>query len=292
MNASALPAARGRLFSRLLSRLTWRLTLRLTLRLRWPLPAVLTWAAAWGLWSAATALALPATPAFLIALAAGAALAWPCDTAWRRTLAAAGFPLSAWVLGAAAVLPPWVWLLLLLPVLAAYPMRAWRDAPFFPTPPAALAGLDGVVGSPQRVLDAGCGLGHGLQALRRLWPAASLHGLEWSVPLSWAAAWRCRAAQVQIRRGDMWAASWAGHDLVYVFQRPESMARVYEKARRELAPTAWLVSLEFAVAGQTPWAVLEGPGRRPVWIYRPAAKTAARTVVQTQTPASGLNRKA
>ncbi len=237
--------------------------------LRWPLPAVLAWAAAWAVWLAASAVQLPAAAAFVLALAAGAALAWPCATTWRRTLAAGGFPLSAWVLGAAAALPPWAWLLLLLPLLAAYPVRAWRDAPFFPTPPSALSGLDAVVGCPQRVLDVGCGLGHGLQALRRLWPEARLHGLEWSVPLSWAAAWRCRAAQVQIQRADMWAASWAGYDLVYVFQRPESMARVFDKARRELSPTAWLVSLEFAVPGQTPWACMQRPQRRPVWIYRP-----------------------
>jgi hypothetical protein len=73
----------------------------------------------------------------------------------------------------------------------------------------------------------------------------------------------------------MWAASWAGHDLVYVFQRPESMARIFEKARRELAPEAWLVSLEFAVPGQTPHACLEGSGRRALWVYRPAAGASA-----------------
>jgi SAM-dependent methyltransferase len=244
-------------------------------RLRWPLPAVLAWAAAWSLWTLAIALALPVAVAFVLALAVGVTLAWPCATPWRRALAGGGFPLSAWALGAAAAMPPWVWLLLLLPVLAAYPLRAWRDAPYFPTPPRALAGLDAVVGTPRRALDAGCGLGHGLQALRRLWPQAQLHGVEWSAPLSWAAAWRCRQSAVQIRRGDMWAASWAGHDLVYVFQRPESMARVFDKARRELSPTGWLVSLEFPVPEQTPWACLKGPGRRPLWVYRPAASPAA-----------------
>ncbi len=243
-------------------------------RLRWPVPAVLAWTAAWSLWTLANAVALPGAVAFLLALAGGSALAWPCATPWRRALAAGGFPLSAWALGAAAAMPAWVWLLLLLPVLAAYPVRAWRDAPYFPTPKRALDGLDAVVGQPRRALDAGCGLGHGLQALRQLWPQAQLHGVEWSAPLSWAAAWRCRGARVQIRRGDLWAASWAGNDLVYVFQRPESMARVFEKARRELAPTAWLVSLEFPVPGQTPWACLPGPGRRPVWIYRPAGTQA------------------
>jgi hypothetical protein len=82
------------------------------------------------------------------------------------------------------------------------------------------------------------------------------------------AAWRCGFAHV--RRGDMWAASWSGYDLVYLFQRPESMARAHAKATRELAPGAWLVSLEFPVPERAPYACLQGSGRRPVWIYRPA----------------------
>ena len=45
------------------------------------------------------------------------------------------------------------------------------------------------------LLDAGCGLGHGLQALRMLWPQAELHGVEWSPLLAWAAAWRHRRAR-------------------------------------------------------------------------------------------------
>jgi SAM-dependent methyltransferase len=194
------------------------------------------------------------------------------EGARRRLIAAAGFPLSAVALGMTASIPAWVWLVLLVPVLAAYPVRAWRDAPFFPTPAQALDGLDFVVGSPSRVLDAGCGLGHGLAALRRLWPQADLHGVEWSPLLVWASQLRGRwvGVRAEVRRGDMWAATWAGHDLVYVFQRPESMARVFEKARRELSASAWLVSLEFPVPGQPAWACLQGGRRRPVWIYRPA----------------------
>jgi hypothetical protein len=241
-------------------------------RLRWPLPAVLTWAAAWTCWTLALRLGLPPALALGLAVGLGLLLAWPCGGLWRRALAAGGFPLSAVALGAAAAWPSWIWLSLLLPLLAAYPLKAWNDAPFFPTPPQALAGLDGVVGTPRRVLDAGCGLGHGLAALRRLWPQAELQGLEWSAPLSWAAVWRCRGLAVQIRRGDMWAASWAGQDLVYVFQRPESMARVFDKARRELSATAWLVSLEFEVPGVRPVASLQAPGRRSVWIYRPGVQ--------------------
>jgi hypothetical protein len=69
-------------------------------------------------------------------------------------------------------------------------------------------------------------------------------------------------------RGDMWAASWADADLVYLFQRPESMARAWAKAEREMAPGSWLVSLEFEIAARTPVARLEGAGGRPVWVYR------------------------
>lgn len=237
----------------------------------WPLPALLVWAGAWLLWRALAQADVAPVWAFGIALAASSAAALACAGRWRRSIAAAGFPLSTLALGAAGALPSWVWLLLLLPVLALYPLRAWRDAPLFPTPPEALLGLDAVVGTPVRVLDAGCGLGDGLMALRRLWPQAQLSGVEWSPLLALATRWRCRAAGVpaQVRRGDMWAASWVDHDLVYLFQRPESMARAIAKARAEMTPGAWLVSLEFPVPNEVPTACLQGAGRRPLWVYQP-----------------------
>jgi SAM-dependent methyltransferase len=237
-----------------------------SLILPWPLPALAAWSGAWALWWGARTLALPPEVAFLGGLLAGGSLACAATGFRRRAIAASGFPVSALMLGTAGGLPPWVWLLLLLPLLAAYPLRAWRDAPFFPTPHDALTGLDAVVGTPQRVLDAGCGLGHGLAALHRLWPQAQLQGLEWSPLLAAAARLRCRFANVE--RGDMWAASWAGHDLVYLFQRPESMTRATAKAERELSPGAWLVSLEFELPGRAPVACLQGAGRRPLWVYR------------------------
>ncbi|MBA4178945.1 MAG: hypothetical protein C0505_20705 [Leptothrix sp. (in: Bacteria)] len=126
--------------------------------------------------------------------------------------------------------------------------------------------------------DAGCGLGHGLAALRQLWPQAAHSGVEWSPVLAWAARWRCRGARVQ--RGDMWAVPWSDFDLVYLFQRPESMARAHSKAARELAPGAWLVSLEFAVPGVAPVACLQGGGRKPLWIYQPAGPSAGSTTAR------------
>ena len=117
-----------------------------------------------------------------------------------------------------------------------------------------------------RVLDAGCGLGDGLRELVREYPQAALDGIEWSWPLRFACAWRCRFARV--RRGDIWAADWSGYALVYVFQRPESMARAAEKATRELRPGAWLASLEFDVPGLAASKVLQCADGRRVWLYR------------------------
>ena len=240
--------------------------LRGAARVPWPLPAVVAWCSGWLAWRLTEALGGGPAWALAAGCAASALLAWPCNGLWRRGLAALGFPLLAWWAGAAQGLAAAWWLLPLLPLSLVYPLRAWRDAPLFPTPAAGLQGLPEIVGQPHHVLDAGCGLGHGLRALAALWPQARLQGVEWS-PLLTAGA-RLMAPAARIRRGDMWSRSWAPFDLVYVFQRPESMARAWEKAQRELKPGAWLVSLEFAVPGIEPLASLAGPHRRTVWIYR------------------------
>lgn len=235
----------------------------------WPLPALGAWLLAWlGFW-VLRGVGASAAPAWTAGVALGVAAAWPAGALRRRLIAGGGFPLSSLALGLAPSWPAWIWLALALPLLLAYPLRAWRDAPFFPTPPEALDGLDTLLGTPRRVLDAGCGVGHGLAALRRVWPRAELHGVEWSAALAWLAARRCRDAQV--RRGDMWGVDWSAFDVVYLFQRPESMARAWDKASRELPAGGWLVSLEFEVPGRTAVACLQRPGRRPVWIYRPSA---------------------
>ena len=74
-------------------------------------------------------------------------------------------------------------------------------------------------------------------------------------------------AWARVVRADMWAADWSAHHVVYLFQRPESMPRAWAKARGELRPGAWLVSLEFAVPDLRPHARLQA-GTKPVWVYR------------------------
>jgi hypothetical protein len=82
-----------------------------------------------------------------------------------------------------------------------------------------------------------------LRALRLAFPQAQMCGIEFSWPLRFAAALRCPWARIW--HGDIWQADWSGYDLVYVFQRPETMPHAVAKARDQLKPGAWLVSLEF-----------------------------------------------
>jgi SAM-dependent methyltransferase len=244
------------------------------MRLPWPAPALLAWLAAWGLaWGL-----LP----FLAGQGLAPGWAWGAGTAagvlsatvlrrasrWRRLIVALGFPASALASGAAAQVPAWVWLLPMVLLLLAYPLRAWRDAPLFPTPAHGLEGLAQALPLPAgaRVLDVGCGLGHGMAALRRQWPEARIEGVEWSGLLRLAAALRCPWARV--RRGDMWADHWGPYAVVYLFQRPESMARAWAKARAEMAPGSHLVSLDFEVSGVQPLVALQHSGAQPVWVYR------------------------
>ena len=244
--------------------------------LPWPLPALLAWSSCWVLFAGLRWLGAPLVIAIAAGAAAGAALSIIGSTPWRRAFIALGFPLSLAASGVAGAMPAWGWLLPLALLALIYPLNAWRDAPLFPTPRGALLGLAELapLADDARVLDAGCGLGDGLRELRREYPGARLHGLEWSWPLRLICAWRFRFATV--RRGDIWAADWSGFGLVYVFQRPESMARAAEKAGRELRPGAWLVSLEFDAPVLAPTKVLACADGRRLWLYRMPASSRKR----------------
>jgi hypothetical protein len=245
----------------------------------WPAPALVVWVLAWVMFGALAQVSAPLWAVLALPTLLGVVLAqWPAlaATRWRALWVAGGFPLSSlaliWSQGGLVGtpgLPAWAWLLPLGLLLLAYPMRAWRDAPVFPTPQGALADLARLAPLPAgaRVLDAGCGMGDGLRELHQAYPQAQCEGIEWSWLWALWCRWRCPWARVQ--RGDMWAQPWAGLHLVYLFQRPESMPQAWAKACAELPPGAWLVSLEFEVPGQPCVASITlGPTRR-VWLYQP-----------------------
>ena len=243
--------------------------------MRWPLPALAAWLSGWLLWHATPAswdLVVSTLPVLIaMALARGPS----CRT--RRWTLGLGWVLSLWLLTGGDRLDPLWWLGALALLLLAYPLSAWRDAPVFPTPLGALDGLPERLRLPERalVLDAGCGTGAGLRALRRTFPTAAHQGIERSLLLTvWA---RLRCPWAVIFHGDIWQRSWSPYTLVYLFQRPESMGRAWEKARREMADGTWLVSLEFRIEGQRPHASWPlGQGRR-LWLYRIRRSSAARS---------------
>jgi hypothetical protein len=234
----------------------------------WPLPALIAWGAAWLVFLGLSTLGVTAWIALLVASALGILLSLSGGTSWRKIFIAAGFPLSLLASGMAASVPAWAWLLPLGLLALLYPIHTWRDAPLFPTPVGGLKGLAALVPLPPlaRIVDAGCGAGDGLRELHREYPDARIEGLEWSWPLSKMCAWRCRFACV--RRADIWRADWSAYDMVYMFQRPESMPRAVDKAARELHRGAWLASLEFEATALQPHHVLDCADGRRVWLYQ------------------------
>ena len=236
---------------------------------RWPLPALWSWLAAWFIHAGALAAGLALGPALAVGAAVGALLGWLQPVRWRRLIVAVGFPASVLALGWQGDASGLLWLAPLALLWWLYPRRAWSEAPLFPTPAGALAPLAAAAPLPvgARVLDAGCGVGDGLCELRRTFPAARVEGVEWSRPLAVIARWRVRGAVV--RQGDLWADDWSPFALVYVFQRPESMPRIWAKACSEMGEGTWLVSLDFAVPDVAPVASWQLASGKTVWLYRP-----------------------
>ncbi len=240
----------------------------LRLATTWPLPALLSWLAAWGSYRGLIHFTVSPGIAALVAMGLASVLALTETTRWRRLFIAGGFPVS---LIAGGTLTGWtslVWLAPLAMLLLLYPLASWRDAPLFPTPVGALRAIAEVATLPPgaRIVDAGCGLGAGLVELKAAYPCAEIVGLEWSWPLALICRVRNRFASVL--RADIWAADWSPYDMVYLFQRPESMARAVAKGRAEMQPGSWLVSLEFEATELRADARLEAVEGKPVWLYR------------------------
>ncbi|MDT8999335.1 class I SAM-dependent methyltransferase [Paucibacter sp. APW11] len=235
---------------------------------RWPTPALFGWLSSWAVYRLGLQAGMPPAPALLLALLPALLLGLKEPSRWRRLLIACGFPLALLLTQQAQAWPAWAWLLPALLLLLLYPRRSWGDAPLFPTPRGALRELVGLLNLPAgaRVLDAGCGLGDGLRELRRVFPEARIEGIEWSGLLARLTAWRCPWAAVH--RGDMWALDWQPYQLLYVFQRPESMAAVLRKSCAEMHAEAWLVSLDFEIPAAVPHACFRLGPLHSVWVYR------------------------
>jgi SAM-dependent methyltransferase len=160
-------------------------------------------------------------------------------------------------------MPPWIWLAAFVAAHLVYWNTFRSQVPLFLTNRLTASAVAMLLSGPARVLDIGSGTGAFVQALAALRPDDHITGIE-SAPAPFAISWlRARGqTHVVVRCGDFLAASWAEYDLVYAFLSPAPMARVWEKASREMKPGSLLVSNSFAIPGREPDRVIDVEDRR------------------------------
>jgi SAM-dependent methyltransferase len=116
---------------------------------------------------------------------------------------------------------------------------------------------------PIEVLDIGCGIGSFLAAFAQQRQDARLIGIE-NAPIPFALS-RLQAFKhpaITVIRGDFFAQSWAGYDLVYAFLSPTPMLDVWEKAQREMKPGSLFVSNSFDIPCVEPDRIIKVADRR------------------------------
>ncbi|HNQ74995.1 MAG TPA: class I SAM-dependent methyltransferase [Pseudothauera hydrothermalis] len=121
---------------------------------------------------------------------------------------------------------------------------------------------------PVSLLDIGSGTGALLRPLARLRPESRFAGIEAAPAPYWLARLLARAApNLSFTRGDFFTASWSNYDVVYAFLSPVPMAKVWQKARKEMRPGSLLISNSFPVPGIEPAFVIEVADRRRTRLY-------------------------
>lgn len=107
-----------------------------------------------------------------------------------------------------------------------------------------------------RVLDIGSGTGGMLAYLAKQRPDLALSGIE-SAPLLYLIGKLRLGSRADIQLGDFWNTSLAGYDVVYAFLSPAPMAKLWDKAKREMRPGSLFVSNTFEVPDVVPDASIE-----------------------------------
>lgn len=220
---------------------------------------VLAWGATFLLLSLSGDLASPAPmpwPILAQGLLAWGIAGWLGQPSWWQFIHLLFFP-AVWLTGQARLDP--VWFLGGLVLLSLTSIGALRTrVPLFLSSHQAVTRLAEVLPVPAggRVADLGCGLGGPLVHLARLRPDLFLHGVE-SAPLNWLVSRLRLGGKASVRLGSLWEEDLGRYDAVYAYLSPAPMARLWEKARREMRPGALFISNSFAVPGIEPDQVIE-----------------------------------
>lgn len=107
-------------------------------------------------------------------------------------------------------------------------------------------------------VDVGAGLGGVLDYLARVRPDGLFVGVE-NAPLPFMMAWlRLHGyTNCSMRREDFWQINFSDYDVVYAYLSPVPMARLWEKASREMRTGTLLISNSFEIPGKSPDRVIE-----------------------------------
>lgn len=108
----------------------------------------------------------------------------------------------------------------------------------------------------QRFLDIGSGTGGLLAYLSKQRPDLALEGID-SAPALWLIGRLRLGRRAKIALGDFWNVDLSRYDVVYAFLSPEPMARLWDKAKREMRPGSLFISNTFEIPGVAPDASIE-----------------------------------
>lgn len=205
---------------------------------------------------------------------------------WGVVAAAATLPmgLARWWLPVQAVAPVLFWIVLGLQppgwvffavfaiLLAVYWNAVGEGVPLYLSNAETWRAIEKLLPKRQgtRVADLGSGLGGTLWHLAAARPDAVFEGFE-TAPLVYLTT-RLRQffqprANLRIRFLSLWRADLSSFDVVYCFLSPVPMARLYEKARREMAPGSLFISNSFAVPDVEPDDVIKVDDKRHTRLF-------------------------
>ena len=177
---------------------------------------------------------------------------------WRRQ--AAWWPVMHFLFLPAAVaalslrLPPWLFLVVFLVMLALYWSTFRTQVPFYASGAAAWDAVAAVLPpQPLRMIDIGSGLGGLVIDLAARRPDSQFEGIELA-PLPWLVSRLRQAAGARcgFLRGDYHRLDFGAYDVVFAYLSPAAMPALWAKARAEMRTGTLLLSHEFAVPGATP----------------------------------------
>lgn len=146
--------------------------------------------------------------------------------------------------------------------------------PLYPTSEAALAQLLACLpaGGPVRVLDLGCGTGGVIAHVAHNRLQAHCAGIE-AAPIPWLTAFlrgKLSRPGFRVQFGSFWGADLGKWDVVFAYLSPAAMARLGDKAEREMRPGSMLICNSFPLPGRDP-SVRHAWGTSPfqtLFVYR------------------------